>query len=138
MTGQIHSALVPEGYAIEHGYRDGGTFFLVSTREQYDRKEELPEGIRLLLLNEMKEKPHKFHQEPQTCCAKLAASGSHGSSIELRPLPVEVLPELRFGPSKSKEKALKLDKNGIPAVISLSGFVRKLGDETWEIFEGVF
>lgn len=91
-----------------------------------------------LAVGQMKEKPHKFHQEPQTCCAKLAASGTQGSGIEARPLPLEVIPNLRFGPVKSKQKPLRLDKNGIPTIVSLSGAVRRMSVETQAIFESVF
>ena len=135
-TGQIHSALVPDGYALEHEYRAGGVFYMCNSGKYEDRKD-LPEGTKVLIPKEMKEKPHKFHQEPQTCCAKTAASGSHGSKIETRPLPVELLPELRFGP-KNKEKPLKLGKDGIPSVVSLSGFVRQMSAETEGIFEKIF
>lgn len=91
-----------------------------------------------LAIRQMKEKPHKFHQEPQTCCAKLAASGTQGSGIEARPLPLEVIPDLRFGPVRSKQKPLRLDKNGIPTIVSLSGAVCRMSEETQAIFESVF
>lgn len=85
----------------------------------------------------MEAKPHKFHQELQTCCAKLTAWGTRGSKIEIRPLPSEFLSELKFGP-KGKEKPLKLNKNGIPSIVSLSGFVRRMSTETEKVFEGLF
>lgn len=135
-TGQIHSALVPDGYALEHEYNAGGIFYMTNTGE-YERKEDLPVGTVILTPKEMEAKPHKFHQEPQTCCAKLAAWGTHGSKIEIRPLPLEVLSELDFGP-KGKEKPLKLDKNGIPSIVSLSGFVRRMSTETEKVFEVLF
>lgn len=135
-TGQIHSALVPEGYALEHEYRSGGVFYMCNS-EKYEDRKDLPEGTKILVPKEMEGKPHKFHQEPQTCCANTAASGSHGSKIEARPLPVEILPELQFGP-RNKEKPLKLGKDGIPSVVSLSGFVRRMSSETEEIFEKLF
>lgn len=104
---------------------------------KYENRNDLPEGTVILVPKDMKEKVHKYHQEPQTCCAAIAVSG-HGSSIIARTLPVEVIPDLRFGPSKSKEKALKLDRNGIPTVVSLSGFIRKMSGETQKIVEGLF
>lgn len=135
-TGQIHDALVPDGYALEHEYKSGGIFYRTNS-DKYEDKKDLPVGTIILIPNEMEAKPHKFHQEPQTCCAKLAATGNHGSKIETRPLPLEVLSELRFGP-KNKVKPLKLDKNGIPSIVSLSGFVRQMSAETEAIFEHLF
>lgn len=136
-TGSVHSALVPDGFAVQHKYYAGGTFYRTNT-EKYERREDLPEGTKILILEELEEKPHKFHQVPQTCCAALAASGTCGSVIKARPLPLEVIPELRFGPSKSKQKPLRLDKNGIPTIVSLSGSVRRMSEETQKIFESVF
>lgn len=46
---------------------------------KYEKKEDMAEEVRILIPKEMETKPHKFHQEPQTCCAKLAASENHGS-----------------------------------------------------------
>lgn len=136
-TGQIHSALVPDGYALEHEYNAGGTYYLTN-KNHYKNKSDIPEGTVLLIPKEMEAKPHKFHQEPQTCCAAVAASGIHGSVIRARPLPLEVLSELRFGPNQNKEKPLKLDKNGVPIVVSLSGFLRRMSVETQDIFEKAF
>ena len=136
-TGQIHSALLPNGYAVEHTYNKGGNFYMTNA-DTYEKKEDLPEGTILLVPKKMLALPHNAHQEPQTCCAAKAASGTRGSTIELRPLPIEKLAELKFGPNKSKEKALKLDKNGVPTIVSLSGFVRRMSEETQEIFEEAF
>lgn len=136
-TGGVHSALVPDGFAIQHKYHAGGTFYLTNT-EKYEREEDLPEETNVLILEELEEKTHKFHQEPQTCCAALAASGTCGSIIKARPLPSEAIPELKFGPTRSKQKALRLDKNGIPTIVSLSGSVRRMSEETQRIFESVF
>ena len=81
--------------------------------------------------------PHKAHQEPQTCCASLAASSAHGSMITPRPLPPECLPLLRFGSTKSKEKPLRLDKDGKPSVVGLSA-LRRMSEATWQQFEALF
>lgn len=83
-------------------------------------------------------KPHKCHQRPFNCCAETAAVTTHGSSIELRPIPKEKLPELRFGPSKAKQKPVLLDKNGSPKVVSISSNVRKMSEETQELFDSLF
>lgn len=80
-TGQIHSALVPDGYALEHEYNAGGIFHMMNSGK-YEKKEDLPEGAVILKPKAMEAKPHKFHQKPHTCCAKLAAWGTHGSKID--------------------------------------------------------
>lgn len=138
-TGLIYSALVPDGYAVEHERAPeiGGVFYSTSNGI-VDCKADLSDGLQLLIEKDMQEKPHKFHQQPQTCCASLAASGTYGSKIAIRPLPIELIPQLRFGPTKSKQKALRLNKDGVPTVVSLSGFVRRMSEETQEIFESMF
>lgn len=136
-TGQIHSALVPDGFALEHTYTAGGVFYMTNAGK-YEDRDDLPKGTKRLIPQELKEKPHKYHQEPQSCCAALAASGAHGSMITVRPLPLEVLPELRFGPAKSEKKPLKLNKNEVPIVSTLSGFLRCMSADTQRIFESVF
>ncbi|MBR1383611.1 MAG: hypothetical protein IJ555_07375 [Ruminococcus sp.] len=83
-------------------------------------------------------KPHKAHQVPFNCCSETAATGTHGSSIELRRIPKEKLPKLLFGPSKAKQKPLMLDKNGEPKVISISTRIRRLSDETKQYFDSFF
>lgn len=42
------------------------------------------------------------------------------------------------GPTKAKQKPLLLDKNGIPKVISISSSVRKMSEETQEVFDSLF
>ena len=81
--------------------------------------------------------PHLKHQKPFNCCSKWAAWGEDGTDIRPRPLPDEVLPQLRFGPSKSKEKGLRFDKNGNVTPMSLSA-TRRLSQETLELFEALF
>ena len=78
----------------------------------------------------------KFHQRPQTC-ADLAASGTKGSLIKERAIPCEIIPLLCFG-SEGREAPLKLDKNGVPLLISLSGSVRRMSNNTFELFEKLF
>ena len=41
-TGQIHSALVPDGYAVELEYNAGGVFYRTNS-EKYENKSEFPE-----------------------------------------------------------------------------------------------
>ena len=83
-------------------------------------------------------KPHKCHQVPFNCCSETAATGTHGSSIELRRIPKEKLPELLFGPTKAEQKPMMLDDNGEPKVISISSRIRWLSDETKEYFDSFF
>lgn len=78
----------------------------------------------------------KFHQRPQTC-ADLAASGTKGSLIKERAIPCEIISLLCFG-AKGREVPLKLDKNGAPLLISLSGSVRRMSNDTLEVFEKLF
>lgn len=49
-----------------------------------------------------------------------------------------LLPELLFGPSKSKQRPMLLDEQGSPKVISISGCIRKMSDETQRVFDALF
>ena len=51
--------------------------------------------------------------------------------------PEEVIPNLRFGYPKSKEKALRLDKNGNVLSMSLTA-TRRMSEETAKIFDALF
>ncbi|MDE6501226.1 MAG: hypothetical protein K2L10_04010 [Ruminococcus sp.] len=137
-TGHYHSALIPEGILI----RSKGTFGefnMFSDGSGYTGKITLPDNIHTVIdEHSLVPKPHKFHQEPITCCAKLAISSENGSLIFPRPIPVETVAMLKFGKTKSTQKKLHFDKNGNLTSISLSGFVRKMSDETFEIFEKLF
>lgn len=135
-TGQIHSALVPDGFAFENEYTAGGVFYMTN-EGKYENRDDLPKGTKLFIPKELKEKPHKFHQEPQTCCAKLAAAGTQGTLIYPRPLPLECLPELRFGPTQKKEMPLKLNDKGVPTAMTLSS-TRRMSEATQEQFEKLF
>ena len=149
-VGRPAGALVPQGMALERTGRGGENLldgraldfshsvFALSDGTRLERREELPAGLtKIFTQAHYIDKPHKRHQEPQTCCAELAASG-RGSAIRPRPLPVECLPSLRFGPSRSREKPLLLNPEGLATPRSLSGFVRKMSQETWERFEALF
>lgn len=81
--------------------------------------------------------PHLEHQGPFNCCSQWAVWGEDGSSIKMRPLPDDLIPVLRFGYPKSKEKALRLDKNGNVLSVSLAA-TRRMSEETAEIFEEIF
>lgn len=135
--GTRYSALIPEGVVEEHRAPNGGTTYWSWDCISYKSLAEIPEGVRVIPLSEQVEKPHAKHQEPFNCCSQWAVWGEEGSSIEPRPLPDEVIPALRFGYPKSKEKALRLDKNGNVLSMSLTA-TRRLSEETLAIFEALF
>lgn len=100
--------------------------------------EKIPDNIqRIYHADTLKEVPHLFHQEPKTCCGKLAASGN-GSEICPRIIPIEVVKTMSFGKNKSVQKPLRFDKNDRIMTTSVSAFVRKMSDETMTIFESLF
>lgn len=136
-TGEYHGALVPEGVALEEKpFRNQDTIMHLLATGLVRAREELPDGIRIEPMRE----PilHLCHQEPFNCCTQTAASGDHGSTIEPRPIAKELVPSLLFGPTKSKQKPLRTNGNGELTTASLSGFVRKMSDETQKIFDAVF
>ena len=134
--GGEHGALIPEGVALEW-VGGGGRHYWGCRTKRYDRPEVLPEGIRLVPLSEQVAKPHLKHQEPFNCCSQWAVWGERGSSIRPRPIPPELAPDLRFGHPKSKEKALRFDKNGGILAMSLQS-TRRMSPETLAGFEGLF
>lgn len=81
--------------------------------------------------------PHLEHQMPFNCCSKWAVSGEHGTSIEPRMLPDDLLPSLRFGYPKSKEKGLRFDAKG-NVLSSCLCATRRLTPETLKAFEALF
>ena len=135
--GTYHSALPPKGVVMEMRYAQGGTFFSSWDCKSYNCREAVPEGLTVIPLSEQIEKPHLEHQTPFNCCSQWAVWGEDGSSIEPRQLPDEVLPDLRFGYPKSKEKPLKFTPNGSVLSSSLTA-TRRMSEETFAIFEGLF
>lgn len=131
--GGDYGALLPEGIVVEHP----GSFYWAWNCKSYNSPEELPAGVRLISLAEQGEKPHQAHQEPFNCCSQWAVWGEEGTFIEPRPLRDEVIPLLRFGYPKSKEKALRLDKNGNILSMSLSA-TRRIARESEKFFDGLF
>lgn len=137
-VGTPCGALLVEGVAVEHQgrkhfyscWKDGKGIY-------YDHLEDIPAGIRVISLSEQVQKPHRKHQEPFNCCSQWAVWGDHGSSILPRPVPPELVPGLRFGHPKSKEKALLLDKNGGILAMSLQS-TRRMSPETLAVFEALF
>lgn len=137
-TGHYHSSLIPEGILIK-SQGIYGEFNMFSDGCGYTGKIELPDNIHTVIdETSMIPKPHQFHQEPITCCANLSASSENGSLIFPRPIPLETVKTLKFGKTKSTQKPLRFDKNGNLTSVSLSGFVRKMSEETFEIFEKLF
>lgn len=128
--GQDHGALLPDGVAVEHS----STFYW-TIGKGYNSREAVPEGIRIITLDEQKEKPHQEHQVPFNCCSKHAAWGTKGSSIRPRLIPAELVPTMLFGP-KGKERPLTM-KNGVILSNSLTA-TRRMTEETAEIFEKIF
>lgn len=139
-TGDRQAALIPEHTAYEEGWKNGGTIFICNHgKGYYECAEELPPEIqRIEWIADRTPRPYLCHQAPFTCCSKTAASGGHGSSIHPRPLPKELLPTLRFGPSEARQKPLKFNSRGELTVVSLAGFVRKMSEETRKIFDALF
>ena len=114
--------------AYQYTIRELGNRYGALTPEGMDRNEYYDTPM----------KPHKCHQRPFNCCSETAATGTQGATIKLRPIPKEKLPELLFGPTKSKQKPMMLDKEGSPKTISLSGNTRKMSEETQKVFDALF
>ena len=131
--GTNHSALIPEGIALEHQ----ADFIWTWDCRKFNCREAVPEGIKVIPKSQLVEKPHLEHQNPFNCCSQWAVWGEEGSSIQPRQLPDEVLPELRFGYPKSKEKPLKFTPNGSVLSSSLTA-TRRMSEKTFAIFEGLF
>jgi len=128
--GSQHGALIPEGIVV----KQTETFYWSWDCKSYNCAEGVPEGLQVVT---QEEKPHLEHQNPFNCCSQWAVWGEDGSSIEPRQLPDEVLPDLRFGYPKSKEKPLKFTPNGSVLSSSLTA-TRRMSEETLEIFEDLF
>ncbi len=149
--GTYHSALIPRGvlYYTKGIYGDfvmweHGSGYVVDDHTAKHNSvegevyEKLPDNIqRIYHSDHLKEVPHLYHQKPRTCCANLAASGN-GSEIYPRSIPIETVKTMLFGKNRSVQKPLRFDKNDRIMTTSVSGFVRKMSDETMEIFEGLF
>ena len=128
--GREYGALTPEGIVVKAERED----FYWTTGKSFHSAEAIPDGMTLLVESD---KPHAKHQEPFNCCSEWAVWGEEGSSIEPRLIPDEAIPLLRFGYPKSKEKPLRLDKNGNVLSMSLTA-TRRMSEETAKIFEELF
>lgn len=138
-TGDRHAALISPDVAYEEMWSTGSQFLCGDETRYYDSVEELPPTVtRIEFLADRNPIPHLCHQEPFNCCSKTAASGSGGSAICPRPIPKEKISDLLFGPSKAKQKPLKLNAKGELTTLSLSGATRKMSEETKEYFDSLF
>ncbi|WP_304962279.1 hypothetical protein, partial [Paramuribaculum intestinale] len=66
-----------------------------------------------------------------------AVWGENGSVIQPRLIPDELVPLLRFGYPKSKEKPLRINSKGVVLAQSIAA-TRRLSEESAMIFEGLF
>ena len=140
-VGMPCAAVIPEGtMTISDGpfTEKDGRFIAYHDGSGYLAKTAVPDGItRTIDLDTLTKKDCAFHQMPITCCSETAAVGN-GSTIKARPIPEEKVPLLLFGNTKSSLKGLGNGKSGKITSVSLSGFVRKMSPETFEIFESLF
>ena len=127
--GREYGALTPEGVAVEYAED-----FYVTAGGSFRGIENVPKQLQII---RQTEKPHAKHQEPFNCCSQWAVWGEEGTSILPRLVPEECVPLLRFGYPKSKEKELRLDKNGNVLSTSLTA-TRRMSEETAEIFDSLF
>lgn len=137
VTGNYHRSIIPDNTAIIYGKGTEDEFAWLSDARLIKKGQAMPSEITRVIEERETDLPHKFHQQPQTCCAALAACGEGGSDIGRVLIPREYIPLMRFG-ARGKEKPLKTDKNGVPSIVSLSGFVRRMDGETFKIFEKLF
>ena len=129
-TGNYRESLIPRDKVIE--FREN--FYWTGDSQSFRSAGAIPAKYQFV---PQAEKPHLLHQEPFNCCSQWAVWGEDGSTIAPRPVPDELIPQLRFGYPKSKEKALRLDKNGNILPMSLTA-TRRLSEETAKIFESLF
>ena len=149
-TGRRHAALIPSGVACwEDSFRKDRFYYIIHDRVEipgepgkyrgvnmFECQEDLPPGYRIVDATQ-EPLPHLLHQEPFNCCSKTAVSGTRGSTIEPRPIPRELLPELRFGWPKSKQKGLRFNAKGDVLTMCVAS-TRRLSDETFAVFESLF
>ena len=97
----ITNPFIPEGVVV----KTSDTFFCAKD-VSYKSLQSVPENLTMIIPDD---KPHCKHQEPFNCCAEWAVWGENGSVIQPRLIPDEVVPLLRFGYPKSKEKPLRIN-----------------------------
>ncbi|GFI66571.1 hypothetical protein IMSAG192_00091 [Muribaculaceae bacterium] len=126
--GAHYKSLIPEGVVV----KTSDTFFCAKD-VSYKSLQSVPENLTMIIPDD---KPHCKHQEPFNCCAEWAVWGENGSVIQPRLIPDEVVPLLRFGYPKSKEKPLRINSKGVVLAQSIAA-TRRLSEESAMIFEGV-
>ena len=126
--GAHYKSLIPEGVVV----KTSDTFFCAKD-VSYKSLQSVPENLTMII---PADKPHCKHQEPFNCCAEWAVWGENGSVIQPRLIPDEVVPLLRFGYPKSKEKPLRINSKGVVLAQSIAA-TRRLSEESAMIFEGV-
>ncbi|WP_289689804.1 hypothetical protein [Bacteroides acidifaciens] len=127
--GTPYSSLIPEGVVV----KTSDTFFCAKDTS-YKSIRSVPEDLTMIIPDD---KPHCRHQEPFNCCAEWAVWGENGSVIQPRLIPDELVPLLRFGYPKSKEKPLRINSKGVVLAQSIAA-TRRLSEESAMIFEGLF
>jgi len=144
-TGKPYDCIFPDDYAVRCTYDDApyiprdksGRHFYRTNKQKYETIEELPEGTKVMILEELTDKPHKVSQEPPADLAAFALSGSNGSEIKLRDVSDEKIPELLFMSGK-EQKPLKTDKNGKIVITSILGNSRLMSEHTKAYFDSLF
>lgn len=126
--GTPYSSLVPDGFVV----KKSETFFYAKNIS-YNSLDSVPENLTMIV---PEDKSHCKHQEPFNCCAEWAVWGEDGSMIKPRLIPDDVLPLLRFGYPKSKEKPLRINSKGVVLAQSIAA-TRRLSEESAKIFEEV-
>ena len=139
-TGKPHDCVFPDNYAVKNTYHKNagikaGQYFYHTNNGHYDNIEDLPDGTKILVLEELTDIPHQFSQEPPAQSAAFALSGTNGSEIMPRIIPNDRIPFLLFGKEK---KPLKTDKNGKIVNASIAGHARIMSDETQDYFNSLF
>ena len=127
--GAHYRSLIPEGVVV----KTSDAFFCAKD-VSYKSLRSVPENLTMIIPGD---KPHCKHQEPFNCCAEWAVWGENGSVIQPRLIPDEVVPLLRFGYPKSKEKPLRINSKGVVLAQSIAA-TRRLSEESAMFFEGLF
>ena len=144
-TGKPYGCIFPDDYAVRCTYNNApyipkdkaGRHFYRTNKQKYETIEELPEGTKVMILEELTDIPHKASQEPPADLAAFALTGYDGSEIKLRAVPAKKIPELLFVAGK-EQKPLKTDKNGRIVLASILGNARLMSGETQEYFDSLF
>lgn len=127
--GAPYGSLIPDGFVV----KKSDTFFYAKNTS-YNCIDCVPTNLTMIV---PEDKAHCKHQEPFNCCSEWAVWGDNGSIIKPRLIPDDVVPLLRFGYPKSKEKPLRINSKGVVLAQSLAA-TRRLSEDSAKIFEDVF